>query len=135
MRRGKQGGDLITILVYPGVPYIINSRDRFINHNNSFHMMFSTTLPLYNPDPFFPSHTTRANLGPKCVRLAHKWEKSGTFSNHISVNFRLPSQNVLNYELENIPDLSHLDQSDPLWAQTWSTLVWKVTNETTRPSR
>ena len=75
-----------------------------------------------------------SDSGPILVRLAHKWDKSGTFSNHISVNFRLPSQNVLNYELENIPDLSDLDQSDSLWAQTWLTLVLKVANETTRQS-
>ena len=30
--------------------------------------------------------------------VAPKWDKSRTFSNHISVHFRLPNRNVLNYE-------------------------------------
>ena len=41
-------------------------------------------------------------------RLTPKWDKSVTFLNKISVYFRLPSQNVLKYELKK-------SQICPIW--------------------
>ena len=41
-----------------------------------------------------------SDSGQIWVRFAHKWDKSGTFSNYILVHFRFPSQNVLNFELK-----------------------------------
>ena len=59
--------------------------------------------------------TGMSDLGPIWVRLAPKWDKSGTFSNHISVHFRLPSLNVLKYELKKSRICPLLDHSNPFW--------------------
>ena len=39
-------------------------------------------------------------FGPKVGQIGPKWDKSGTFSDQISVHFGSPSQNVLNYDLK-----------------------------------
>ena len=48
----------------------------------------------------FVTMSRNVTYGRKMGQISPKWDKSGTFSNQNSVHFRLPSQNVLNYELK-----------------------------------
>ena len=48
-----------------------------------------------------------ARFGPKVGQINTKSDKSGTFSNQISLHFNSPSQNVLTSDVnKNVPDLS-----------------------------
>ena len=42
-----------------------------------------------------------ARSGSKVVQIGPKWDKSGTFSDHISVQFGSVSQNVLKFDLKD----------------------------------
>ena len=48
---------------------------------------------------------TDVRLIPKVVQIGPKWDKPGTFSDHISVNFGAVRQNVLKSDLKKVPDL------------------------------
>ena len=62
-------------------------------------------------------------FGFKVVQIGPKWDKSGTFSDHISVHFVSASKNVMEFDLKNSRICPVWSQSEPLWAQIWLHLL------------
>ena len=52
-----------------------------------------------------------ARIGPKVGQIGHKWDKSGTFSDQISVHFGSAEPKCTEIRSENVWDLSYFGQS------------------------
>ena len=54
------------------------------------------------------------------------WDKFGTFSNHISIYFRSPCQNLLNYDLKKSRICSIYGQPVQIWAKIWHPVMTQI---------